>query len=143
MGKPTGLAKAQRRPLGRLKAAGSLASFSLAGGSALAYRLGHPRSNDLGLFSGRRGVDLAALRRELEETLPDVEVVAPSDATLKITPSATGATDGRATGIPIAGPVDIAALRDRPLRIHAAGSRYRLPGAFQGERATPITSSGR
>jgi hypothetical protein len=123
MGKPTGLAKAQQRSLGRLKSVAGLRSFYLAGGSALAYHLGHRRSNDLDLFSGNRDVDLAALRRELEGSLPDLEVAAQSDATLKVKlagepidivsypyPPLEPPTAGP-EGFPIAGLTDIAAMK--------------------------------
>ncbi len=54
MGKPTGLAKEQRRALDRLKTVPGLKNFYLAGGGGIAYHLKHRRSLDLDLFSALR-----------------------------------------------------------------------------------------
>jgi hypothetical protein len=79
----TPLSASQRRALARLSAAGLGSDFYLADGVAVAYHLGHRRSDDLDLFSGRDGVDLDATRRVLVQDL-GAEVVERSDATLKL-----------------------------------------------------------
>lgn len=84
MGKPTGLAKEQYRALGRLKAIPGLKAFYLAGGSAIGFHLGHRRSHDLDLFSMTKAVNLAKLRRQVVEHLPDVAVLSTTDATLRL-----------------------------------------------------------
>ncbi len=82
MGKPTGLAKEQRRALGRLTELSALKDFYLAGGSAIGWHLGHRRSNDLDLFSEAE-VDLARVERALKK-LADAEIIDVSDATIKV-----------------------------------------------------------
>lgn len=82
MARPTRLAKAQRNALERLKQVPGLDRFYLAGGTAIAVHLGHRRSLDL--FSPDERIDLVALRRRLARALPDMEVVATTDAALAI-----------------------------------------------------------
>jgi hypothetical protein len=55
----------------------------LAGGTAAAYHLGHRLSRDLDLFS-RRELNLEAVRRELVNHIPGVEVVAAGEVSLEI-----------------------------------------------------------
>ena len=75
MGKPTGLAKEQRRALDRLKGVRGIERFYLAGGSAIASHLHHRRSADLDLFSLSKDVDLFTLAASLREKEPEFEVV--------------------------------------------------------------------
>ena len=82
MGKPAGLAKDQQRALGRLTKLPALRGFYLAGGSAVAFHLGHRRSNDLDLFS-ERGVDLGRVERAVKK-LPGAKVLSISDVTIKL-----------------------------------------------------------
>ncbi|MBW2525774.1 MAG: nucleotidyl transferase AbiEii/AbiGii toxin family protein [Deltaproteobacteria bacterium] len=69
--------------MARLKAAGLLDGLFLAGGSAVAHHLAHRVSNDLDLFSPDQGFDVDQLRRRASATI-DAEVIAQSDATLKL-----------------------------------------------------------
>jgi hypothetical protein len=82
MGKPTGLAKEQRRALDRLKGVPGIERFYLAGGSAIASHLHHRRSVDLDLFSVSKEVDLSTLAVSIREKVPDLEVVSASDVSL-------------------------------------------------------------
>jgi hypothetical protein len=84
MGKPTGLAKEQRRALDRLRIVPGIERFYLAGGSAIAAHLHHRRSADLDLFSLSEEVDLAALAHVARAKTGDVEVVSLSDASLRL-----------------------------------------------------------
>lgn len=84
MGKPTGLAKEQRRTLGRLKALLGVDRFYLAGGSAVAVHLDHRRSFDLDLFSSSGDVDLAAISRRAPTVLPDVKILGVTDASIRM-----------------------------------------------------------
>jgi hypothetical protein len=84
MGKPTGLAKEQRRALDRLKSVQGIERFYLAGGSAIASHLHHRRSADLDLFSLSKNVDLQAFAVSLREKVTEVEVVSASDASLRV-----------------------------------------------------------
>jgi Nucleotidyl transferase AbiEii toxin, Type IV TA system len=84
MGKPTGLAKEQRRALDRLKTIRGIERFYLAGGSAIAVHLRHRRSVDLDLFSLSEEVDLAALAKVARATVPDLEVIGTTDVSLRL-----------------------------------------------------------
>lgn len=75
----------QLRALARLKSLDALRPFYLARGTAVAFHLDHRGSRDLGLFGSTREVDLASLQRALTQHLPDLEVLAISDATLQVT----------------------------------------------------------
>lgn len=74
----------QLRALARLKAIDALRPFYLAGGTAVAFHLGHRVSRDLDLFGSMRDVDLDSLQRVLTQHLPDLEVLAITDATLQV-----------------------------------------------------------
>ncbi len=74
----------QLRALARLKALDALRPFYLAGGTAVAFHLGHRVSRDLDLFGSIREVDLGSLQRSLTQHLPDLEVLAISAATLQV-----------------------------------------------------------
>ena len=123
MGKPTGLAKEQRRALDRLKRVPGLDRFYLAGGSAVAMHLHHRRSLDLDLFSVSEAVDLGALARAARSKAGDVEVVSLTDASLRLRvgevpvdivrypyPPLDPPTTGR-EGFPVAGLRDLAAMK--------------------------------
>jgi hypothetical protein len=84
MGKPTGLAKEQRRALDRLRGLRGIERFYLAGGSAIAVHLHHRRSADLDLFSLSAGVDLSALASVARATVPDLAVLGATDASLRL-----------------------------------------------------------
>jgi len=84
MAAPTGLAARQLRALDRLGNVPGLRRFYLAGGSAIAYHLQHRRSVDIDLFSDGPEEDLASLRAAIVAELDAVEVVARSDAALKL-----------------------------------------------------------
>lgn len=101
MGKSTGLSKEQRRTLDRLKTIPGIERFYLAGGSAVAIYLNHRRSLDLDLFSLSGDVELSALADAAQTTLPNVEMLAITDAALRM----------RVDGVP----VDIVRYRYRPL----------------------------
>lgn len=83
MGRTTHLAQDQRRTLAWLSRLATLDGFYLAGGSAVAFHLGHRRSRDLDLFSAAPGLTLEAVSEELT-TLGNVKVVAATDAMLKV-----------------------------------------------------------
>jgi len=76
------LEKSQLRALARLKPLAELDGFYLAGGCAVAFHLGHRVSRDLDLFAPT--ANLETLRRAVTGSLPDVEVLAMTDATLQI-----------------------------------------------------------
>jgi Nucleotidyl transferase AbiEii toxin, Type IV TA system len=84
MGNPTGLAKAQRRALDRLKGVPGIERFYLAGGSAIAIHLGHRRSLDLDLFSASADVDLQALVEAASAVLPDLAILTTTDAAVRL-----------------------------------------------------------
>jgi hypothetical protein len=84
MGRITGLAKEQRRALGRLKAVPGLQRFYLAGGSAVATHLGHRRSLDLDLFSAPGDVDLHALAEAVTTALPEARILGESDVSIHL-----------------------------------------------------------
>lgn len=123
MGKPTGLAKEQRRALDRLKTVPGIARFYLAGGSAVATHLGHRRSLDLDLFSTPGALDLDALAETLGASLPEAVILGRSDVSLRLRvgdvpvdlvrypyPLLDQPELGRAT-IPVAGLRDLAAMK--------------------------------
>jgi hypothetical protein len=78
------LEESQRRALARLKPVAALKPFYLAGGSAVAFHLGHRVSRDLDLFSATGEVDLQALQGAVTRDVPEAEVLAITDATLQI-----------------------------------------------------------
>jgi len=82
MANATRLAPEQSRALARLKAVAAVRPFYLAGGTAVAFHLGHRVSRDLDLFA--QGVELDALHASLVRDLTDMEVLAVTDATLQI-----------------------------------------------------------
>jgi hypothetical protein len=84
MGKPTGLAKEQRRALDRLKGIQGIDRFYLAGGSAIAIHLHHRRSLDLDLFSLSPDVNLGVVLDSFRAALPDVKVLGMTDAALRV-----------------------------------------------------------
>lgn len=67
--------------IGRLD---SVRDFYLAGGTAVAFHLGHRTSLDLDIFSRHGGVDLERVRRELVDALGEVEVIAATEVTVQL-----------------------------------------------------------
>jgi hypothetical protein len=90
MAKPAELPEKQRRALSDLKPLSERLGLYLAGGTALAFHLGHRVSHDLDLFSLRSDLDLKSARAGAVE-LEDVEVLSLTDATLRF----------RASGVPV------------------------------------------
>lgn len=84
MGKPSRVAQAQLRALDRLRSVEALADFYLAGGTAIAFHLGHRQSLDLDLFSKTLDVDLDAVRAAVMEALPSTKVLGATDASLRV-----------------------------------------------------------
>ena len=84
MGKPAGLATKQLRALDRLRRVQALSGFYLAGGTAVAFHLGHRRSLDLDLFSLKGDADLLAVQRSLTRLRGSVEVLGVTEATVKL-----------------------------------------------------------
>lgn len=84
MGDPAGLAKEQLRALARLKRVPELGGFYLAGGTAVAAHLGHRLSADIDLFSRTLDPELAAVSAAVSAAAPRVQVVAMTDAALKL-----------------------------------------------------------
>lgn len=80
----TFMAPEQLRALDRLSAVAGIRGFYLVGGGAIAFHFHHRTSVDVDLFSDDRNVDLEAVRAAIVQTLPDAEVVAKSDAALKL-----------------------------------------------------------
>ena len=123
MGKPTGLAKEQRRTLDRLKAVRGIDRFYLAGGSAVAIHLNHRRSLDLDLFSSSADVDLSAIARTAMVVLPNVKILGLTDASLRMVTDAVPVDLVRypyppleppssgPEGFPVAGVRDLAAMK--------------------------------
>lgn len=121
MGKPSRLAKEQQRALGRLTKLPALRGFYLAGGSAIAWHLGHRLSNDLDLFSTKE-IDLGRLERAVRK-LPGAKVLGVSDATLKVELDGTlvdfvsypyaplEKPDEGPSGCPVAGLLDLAVMK--------------------------------
>ncbi len=83
MAAETGLADEQRRALARLKAVPGASRLVLAGGTGVAFHLHHRRSVDLDLF-GDEALDLDALRAAIAKSIPEVEVISMTDATLRL-----------------------------------------------------------
>jgi len=90
MAKPAELPQKQRSALSNLKPLGERLGLYLAGGTALAFHLGHRVSRDLDLFSLRPDLDLTSARAGAAE-LADVQVLSLTDATLRF----------RASGVPV------------------------------------------
>jgi hypothetical protein len=123
MGKPTGLAKEQRRALDRLMEVPGIESFHLVGGSAVAIHLRHRRSIDLDLFSLSPDVDLAAFADAARSILSDLEVIGTSDVTIKVRVGEVPVDlvryryapldppDPGPVGFPVAGLRDLAAMK--------------------------------
>jgi hypothetical protein len=68
--------------LAQLTASPAIDGFYLAGGTATAFHLRHRCSRDLDLFSRSAHEDLENLRQRLVERLPNLEIVAMTDAAL-------------------------------------------------------------
>lgn len=83
MAEPTALSPEQLRALGRLKGLLEPDRYYLAGGTAVAYHLGHRRSRDLDIFSAAP-VDLEQLGHRLTASTPEIEVLASTDAVLQL-----------------------------------------------------------
>jgi hypothetical protein len=84
MGGAPRLSDQQRRALDRLSALPLMASFYLAGGTALGVHLGHRRSVDLDFFSRTPDVDLDAVKAVVASGFDRVEVVSQTDASLHL-----------------------------------------------------------
>jgi hypothetical protein len=84
MGERSRLAEEQRRALAGLKRVPTIAKMYLAGGAAVGWHLGHRVSNDLDLFSLRARIDLAELGRAVVAKVRGAELIARSNATLKM-----------------------------------------------------------
>lgn len=84
MGDTTSLAEAQQRALACLSTIDALGEYYLAGGSAVAYHLGHRRSRDVDLFSAAAGVDLDRVARAVAATGADTRVIGRTDIALSL-----------------------------------------------------------
>lgn len=82
MGNRPPMADSHRAALARLKHAHALEGVYLAGGTAVAWHLGHRTSLDLDLFGYPGGPDLDRLL-DLVQAMPDARVLGRSDATLR------------------------------------------------------------
>lgn len=123
MERSTGLAKEQQRTLARLKPVVARDRLYLAGGTAIAYHLGHRRSNDLDLFTEKGRVSLQRIRSHLFAEFSDVKVIETTDVTLHVRVATTAvdivkypypllepAAPGPA-GFPTAGPLDLTTMK--------------------------------
>jgi hypothetical protein len=90
MAKPVELPQNQRSALDNLKPLSERLGLYLAGGTALAFHLGHRVSRDLDLFSLGPDLDLTSARVEAA-ALNGIEVLSLTDATLRF----------RASGVPV------------------------------------------
>jgi len=84
MGQPPGLSEQQRRALAALKRIPGTSGLYLARGAGVAWHLGHRISNDLDLFSVGRTLAFSPLRRAILSRVRGAEVLALSDATLRV-----------------------------------------------------------
>lgn len=84
MADPTGVPPEQRRTLARLIAAQLPARLYLAGGAAVGHHLGHRTSRDLDLFTADADADLSRVRDAILRALADAEIVAETDAALRV-----------------------------------------------------------
>ena len=84
MGRPSGLAPEQLRALARLKAGVGERDYYLAGGTAVAFHLGHRVSADLDLFSVAPDGELDAFLAIARSADHAVEVVAATDVALQL-----------------------------------------------------------
>ncbi len=84
MAKATNLAPAQLRTLGVLTRLPPLHRFYLAGASAIAFHLGHRRSEDLDLFTVTPEVSLATVKRAVLRAVPNVSVIGETDVALHL-----------------------------------------------------------
>jgi hypothetical protein len=91
MGKSTRLSKEQHRALAALKRIPETSGLYLAGGAGVSWHLGHRISNDLDLFSKAPTLAFAPLRRAILAKVDGAEVLALTDATLRL----------RMVGIPV------------------------------------------
>src|SRR5438309_226505 len=82
------LAREQLDTLARLKTVAAVRGFYLAGGTAVAHHLHDRVSRDLDIFSPGE-IDLEMVRSSLVSSLPDVEVVAETDAAIHLRTGAT------------------------------------------------------
>jgi hypothetical protein len=78
------LAPEQRRALDRLSSCKFAAEYYLAGGSAVALRLGHRRSLDLDFFSRSPDLDPGSMVGTLKGTFGQVRVIGQTDAALRV-----------------------------------------------------------
>jgi hypothetical protein len=101
------LAPHQESALDRLTLVQAMKGFYLAGGTAIALHLGHRQSVDLDFFSLAPSVDLDRTRQAIVQVIPDAQVLALSDATLRLMVEGT--------------PVDIVRYPYPPLEEPAAG----------------------
>ena len=122
MGEPPRLSDEQRRALDRLSALPLMASFYLAGGTALGVHLGHRRSVDLDFFSRTPDADLDAVKAAVAGGFERVEVVSQTDASLHLRcdglpvdfvryPYPPIEPPGEAFGLGLAGLRDLAAMK--------------------------------
>ncbi len=84
MGDTPGLSDQQRGALHRLSALPILENFYLAGGTALGIHLAHRRSLDLDFFSRTPAADFDALKDAVAGCFGKVDVVAQTDASLRL-----------------------------------------------------------
>ncbi len=84
MGEAPTLSKNQRRALDRLSQLPVMASFYLAGGTALGIHLAHRRSADLDFFSRTPTADFGQVKVAVQKGFDHVEVLAETDAALHL-----------------------------------------------------------
>lgn len=84
MGESPSLAEEQQRALERLSTVKVLDDYYLAGGSAVAYHLGHRRSRDVDLFSIHDGVELDRVASAVAAAERDTRVLGRTDVALKL-----------------------------------------------------------
>lgn len=123
MGESPGLAEEQQRALERLSAIPALAGYYLAGGSAVAYHLGHRRSRDVDLFSPGGGADLDRVADAVTATGQDARMLGRTDAALRLVVcgAAVDVVDyahplleppvSSELGFPVAGLLDLATMK--------------------------------
>lgn len=122
MAKARRLASAQLRALGELKKLQGIESFYLAGATAIAFHLGHRKSEDLDLFSMSNRVSMSSLKRAAQR-IGSLRVLNETDVVLELSagsvpidlvrypyPPVEPLEPGPA-GFPVAGLGDLAAMK--------------------------------
>jgi Nucleotidyl transferase AbiEii toxin, Type IV TA system len=124
MAHPNRLSSGQLRALARLSTVPALQPFHLAGGTAVAFHLGHRTSRDLDLFGIAAAGALSTVGQAVTDAFPGAQLVAATDAALHLVVDETTPIDIVAyryplladavpgpEGFPVAGLLDLAVMK--------------------------------